>query len=177
MQIHLASVIPETAARISRRSGVRPSLYPAEPVKLSLLFASLACALLVCGAVSSLSFHDIASVSGITGQNVYGGKDKKDYILETTGNGVAVFDYDGDGRDDVLILNGTRMQSGAKTEHSTPQLYHNDGNGHFSDVSARAGFTGEDWWQGACAGDYDNDGHTDLLLTAYGHNRPVSESR
>jgi hypothetical protein len=120
---------------------------------------------------ASVNFHDIAGATGLTGKNVYGGKDRKDYILETTGNGVAVFDYDGDGRDDVLVLNGTRLHASDPTDHGAPQLYHNDGNGHFSNVSARAGLSTEDWWQGVCVGDYDNDGHPDVLMTAYGHNR------
>src|SRR5579863_2499458 len=113
-------------------------------------------------------FRDIAAESGLTGKNVYGGRDRKDFILETTGNGVAIFDYDGDGRYDIFIANGTRLHSGQ--EPARPQLYHNDGNGHFTDVGAKAGFGVSGWQQGVCVGDYDNDGHPDLLVTAYGHN-------
>ncbi len=114
-------------------------------------------------------FQDIASASGLLKSNIYGGLDSKAYILETTGNGVAIFDYDGDGKNDIFIVNGTRLnkQTG---ESSLPQLYHNDGNGRFSEVSEKAGFQSTGWGQGVCVGDYDNDGHPDLLLTAYGHN-------
>lgn len=129
-------------------------------------------ALLGAATVSPADFHDIATRLGITGSNVYGGSSRKDFILETTGNGAAVFDYDGDGREDVLVLNGTRLSSPAsKPERAAPQLYHNEGNGKFTNVSAHAGFTEPAWWQGVCVGDYDNDGHPDLLMTAYGQNR------
>ncbi|MDQ2712323.1 MAG: CRTAC1 family protein [Acidobacteriota bacterium] len=114
-------------------------------------------------------FRDIAQASGLLKPNVYGGLDAKAYILETTGNGVAILDYDGDGKNDVFIANGTRLH--VRTgDSSPPQLYHNDGNGRFSDVSEKAGFQQTSWGQGVCVGDYDNDGHPDLLLTAYGHN-------
>jgi hypothetical protein len=114
-------------------------------------------------------FHDTAAAAGLTARNVYGGLDRKDYILETTGNGVAVFDYDGDGRNDIFIANGTRL-NGAAGSQSLPQLYHNEGHGHFKNVAAQAGFTQTGWAQGVCVGDYDNDGRPDLLVTYYGHN-------
>ena len=114
-------------------------------------------------------FHDIAAKSGLTGTNVYGGLDRKNYILETTGNGVAIFDYDGDGRNDIFIANGTRLNTSADNA-GRPQLYHNEGSGRFKNMSERAGFTSGGWAQGVCVGDYDNDGHPDLLVTAYGHN-------
>ncbi len=112
-------------------------------------------------------FQDVAQASGLTTRNTFGGLQRKDYILETTGNGVAIFDYDGDGRNDILITNGTRLNSTAKTP---PQLYHNDGNGHFHDVAEAAGLNFTGWGQAVCIGDFDNDGHSDVLLTYYGHN-------
>ena len=118
----------------------------------------------------SVRFTDIATASGLTVKNVYGGELRKDYILETTGNGVAVFDYDGDGHDDLFFANGTTLKA-KPGEGGRPQLYHNDGQGHFMDVAAKAGFTPTGWAQGVCAGDYDNDGHPDLLVTHYGYNR------
>lgn len=114
-------------------------------------------------------FRDIASDSGLLKPNTYGGVDSKAYILETTGNGVAIFDYDNDGRNDIFITNGMRLGS-QKQASSPPQLYHNDGNGHFSEVAAKAGLHETTWGQGVCIGDYDNDGHPDILMTAYGHN-------
>jgi enediyne biosynthesis protein E4 len=114
-------------------------------------------------------FSDVASASGLLQPNVYGGVNSKAYILETTGNGVAIFDYDGDGRNDIFITNGTRLGS-QKGSSFPPQLYHNDGGGRFSEVAAKAGLQQTTWGQGVCIGDYDNDGHPDILMTAYGHN-------
>ena len=116
-----------------------------------------------------IDFRDIATESGLTVKNTFGGMDHKQYILETTGNGVAIFDYDGDGRDDIFIANGTRLGIDSITR-TGPQLYHNDGNGRFSEVAIKAGLTAKGWGQGVCAGDFDNDGHIDLMVTFYGHN-------
>ena len=131
----------------------------------------LACVGIALAAVASFQadFQDVAAASGITDKNTYGGLTRKDYILETTGNGVAIFDYDNDGRNDVFIANGTRLDHSSKGA-ALPQLYHNEGNGHFKNVGLAAGFSREGWAQGVCAGDYDNDGFTDLLITYYGHN-------
>ncbi len=114
-----------------------------------------------------INFSDVAATAGLNVKNVFGGIERKDYVLETTGNGVAIFDYDGDGRNDIFITNGTRLNS---TEPSPPQLYHNEGNGHFKDVAAAAGLTFTGWGQGVCIGDFDNDGRPDMLVTYYGHN-------
>jgi hypothetical protein len=118
----------------------------------------------------SVSFEDIAPASGLTIPNTSGGKLRKDYILETTGNGVAVFDYDGDGAEDIFIANGTTLDARANSKRFA-QLYHNDGHGRFTEVGEKAGFAVEGWGQGVCVGDYDNDGRPDLLVTYYGHNR------
>ena len=134
---------------------------------------ALALLALGCAAVAispSVSFVDVAPSSGLTTTNTFGGKTRKDYILETTGNGVAIFDYDHDGAEDIFFVNGTTLGEPSPGRH-IPQLYHNDGHGHFTDVAAQAGFTTEGWGQGVCVGDYDNDGWPDLLVTYYGHNR------
>jgi hypothetical protein len=118
---------------------------------------------------SPIDFRDIAPQSGLTVKNTFGGLDHKRYILETTGNGVAIFDYDGDGREDIFIANGTRLETYAASAPG-PQLYHNLGNGKFIDVAATAGLSAKGWGQGVCAGDFDNDGHIDFMVTFYGHN-------
>ncbi|MBV9763579.1 MAG: VCBS repeat-containing protein, partial [Acidobacteriaceae bacterium] len=136
------------------------------------VLAFIAFAALIAGAVPifQADFHDIAASAGLLDKNTYGGLKRKDYILETTGNGVAIFDYDGDGRNDIFIANGTRLDQQADKGANLPQLYHNEGNGRFKNVAAKAGFKAGGWAQGVCVGDYDNDGWPDLLVTYYGHN-------
>jgi hypothetical protein len=129
--------------------------------------------LLVAAAIAvdvHVSFEDIAKTSGLTVPNTSGGRTRKDYILETTGNGAAILDYDGDGAEDIFIANGSTLDA-SKGARSLPHLYHNDGRGNFTEVGEKAGFTVEGWGQGVCVGDYDNDGWPDLLVTYYGTNR------
>ena len=118
----------------------------------------------------SPNFIDVAEKAGLTMTNVFGGRYTKKYIIETTGTGVAIFDYDNDGWPDIFIVNGTTLEPGpgpAPTNH----LYRNNHDGTFTDVTAKAGLTSSGWGQGVCAGDYDNDGWTDLFVTYYGKNR------
>src|SRR3954447_3389433 len=93
-------------------------------------------------------FQDIAVNAGLTARNVYGGVANKDYILETTGNGVAILDYDADGRNDVLFANGTRFDSSGAPADNLSTLLHNEGSGHFKDVTAQSGLTQTGWGQG-----------------------------
>ncbi|MGH9674300.1 MAG: CRTAC1 family protein [Bryobacteraceae bacterium] len=114
-----------------------------------------------------LDFRDVAASAGVTAANVYGGERKKKYILEMTGNGAAVFDADNDGWRDLLLVGGTRIEGA----DGATRLYRNRGDGTFLDVTAQSGLGRGGWGQGVCAGDYDNDGLTDLLITYYGYNR------
>ncbi len=134
-------------------------------MRVLLTLASLG---LLCNAAGGVRYVDIAESAGLMVRNVYGGVANKSVIIETTGNGVAIFDYDGDGWNDIFIANGTTLD---RKHDAPPQLYHNDGHGHFTDVAKQAGFQAEGWAQSVCAGDYDNDGHPDLFVTYYGHNR------
>ncbi len=117
------------------------------------------------------NFLDIAEKAGLTMQNVFGGIDTKKYIIETTGTGVAIFDYDNDGWPDIFIVNGTTLEGFPKGQGPTNHLYHNNHDGTFTDVTAKAGLTATGWGQGVCVGDYDNDGWEDLYVTYYGKNR------
>lgn len=117
--------------------------------------------LLSVAAVSpSADFVNAAREAGLTATFPNGGDKSKEYILETTGSGVAVFDYDNDGSQDALILSG---------EGGLTRLYRNR-SGRFSDVTAVSGIARKGWAQGACAGDYDNDGYIDVVVTYWGQN-------
>src|SRR5215471_19884105 len=116
-------------------------------------------------------FVDEADKAGLITQNTFGGVDTKKYIIETTGTGVAVFDYDNDGWPDIFIVNGTTLEQRPGTGAApTNHLYHNNHDGTFTDVTEKAGLTHTGWGQGVCVGDYDNDGYQDLFVTYYGAN-------
>jgi enediyne biosynthesis protein E4 len=115
-------------------------------------------------------FEDIASQSGLSALNVYGGVAHKEFIIETTGNGAIIFDYDNDGWPDIFLPNGSKVEGFAKDQAPTGHLYHNNHDGTFSDVTSRAGLARSGWGQGGCVGDYDNDGYLDLFVTYWGQN-------
>ena len=110
--------------------------------------------------------------AGFGGMTVFGGRETNRYLLETTGCGVAMFDYDADGLQDLFFVNGTTLEGFPKGQEPRPHLYRNTGGARFDDVTAAAGLSEQfGWGQGACAGDYDNDGFPDLFVTYYGRNR------
>lgn len=116
----------------------------------------------------AIDLHDVARDAGVTAINVSGHPTAKQYILETTGNGVALFDADGDGLIDVFLPNGTTLDGGGNAP-ATAHLYRNLGGMRFEDVTQSAGLASTGWGQGACVGDYDSDGARDLFVTHYGH--------
>ncbi len=117
---------------------------------------------LVAAAAQAPRFRDIAKEAGLTDSFPNGGDKTKEYIIETTGSGVAFIDYDNDGFVDVFVVSG---------QGGTNRMYHNGGDGHFTDVTSQLGLTSSGWGEGVCAGDYDNDGYTDLFVTYWGQNR------
>jgi hypothetical protein len=124
-----------------------------------------------------VTFVDVAEQAGLRAPSIYGGIDRKRFIIETNGAGVAFVDYDNDGWPDALVLSGVRLHEGTReTESYAPgaaprsHLYHNNHDGTFTDVTARAGLDAVGWASGVCAGDYDNDGFIDLAVTYYGQN-------
>ena len=117
------------------------------------------------------NFVDVAEKAGLTMINVFGGIDTKKYIIETTGTGVAIFDYDNDGWPDILVINGTTLQGFPPGKGPMNHLYRNNHDGTFADVTVKAGMDANGWGQGVCVGDYDNDGWEDVYITYYGKNR------
>ena len=117
-----------------------------------------------------VKFTDVAHSAGLIHPTVFGGEDKDTYLLETTGCGVALFDYDNDGWLDIFLVNGTRVEGLPKGQEPTNHLYKNNRDGTFTDVTARAGLIHSGWGQGVCVGDYDNDGFEDLFVTYWGKN-------
>lgn len=115
-----------------------------------------------------VDFRDIAVQAGLTARQVSGGDESKKYILEATGTGVVIFDYDNDGLMDIFLVNAARLDDNGPNP-PTSHLYRNLGSLKFQDVTAKAGLARSGWGQGACAADYDNDGYRDLFVTYYGH--------
>ena len=113
-------------------------------------------------------FVDLAGKAGLNVTTTFGGKTEKKYIIETTGTGVAILDYDSDGYPDIYVVNGTTLDT--KSDAPTSKLFHNNHDGTFTDVTEKAGVGLRGWGQGACVGDYDNDGYEDLYVTFYGKN-------
>jgi hypothetical protein len=116
-------------------------------------------------------FTDIAEKAGLTAKIVFGGVDTKKYIIETTGTGIAIFDYDNDGWPDIFVVNGTTLEGFPSGQAPTNHLYRNNHDGTFMDVTVKAGLAASGWGQGVCVGDYDNDSWEDLYVTYYGKNR------
>ncbi len=114
-------------------------------------------------------FVDVTSSARIQFQHnsgAFGGK----FLPETLGSGCAFLDYDGDGWQDILLINGMDWP-GHKQRRSTLRLYRNNRNGSFTDVTSRAGLDVEMYGMGVAVGDYDNDGFPDILVTCVGQNR------
>lgn len=118
-----------------------------------------------------VQFVDVAREAGLTASNVWGGVDRKSYIIEAKGSGIAFFDYDQDGWIDIYLTNGTRLnETWPPGQAPTTQLYHNNRDGTFTDVTAKSGLARKGWQIGVCVGDFDNDGWDDLFCTFWGHN-------
>jgi len=123
-------------------------------------------------------FVDITAQSGVQFRYVASHGTRK-YLLETMGPGVALFDYDNDGRLDLFVVNGAPLADptpkGTIPQKTGPEhwnrLYHQKTDGTFEDVTEKAGLQGVGYGMGVAVGDYDNDGYEDLYVTAYGGNK------
>lgn len=123
------------------------------------------------GTPLGVSFSDVLKQSGIGFRNIYGGEFHNKYLLETTGCGLAFYDYDDDGWMDLFFVNGWRLEGFAKGKEPYCHLFKNNRDGTFTDVTIGTGLerrTG--WGQACCVGDYNNDGRDDLFVTYYGQN-------
>ncbi|HUO28674.1 MAG TPA: CRTAC1 family protein [Bryobacteraceae bacterium] len=122
-------------------------------------------------------FVDTAAKAGVTFR-LLSSRTPQKYLIETMPGGVAMLDYDGDGRQDLFFVNGAAlrnpMPAGVLPDKSDPKywnrLYHNNGDGTFTDVTEKAGVRGHSYGMGVAVGDYDNDGYPDLYVTNFGHN-------
>ena len=117
-----------------------------------------------------MNFLDVAKESGLNAKTFYGGEHKNKYLLETTGCGIAFYDYDNDGWLDIFIVNGWRLEGFPKAEEPVSRLFKNNRDGTFTDVTLAAGVARSGWGQGCCIGDYDNDGNEDLFVAYFGKN-------
>ena len=117
-----------------------------------------------------VTFLNVARESGLNAKTIFGGEHKNKYLLETTGCGVAFYDYDNDDWLDIFLVNGWRLEGFPPVQAPTSHLFKNNRDGTFTDVTAKAGLVHSGWGQGVCIGDYDNDGFEDLFVTYFGKN-------
>lgn len=117
-------------------------------------------------------FVDVAARAGLAAFRDVCGDPAKNYLVETLGSGVALFDYNNDGLLDVLLVNGSsfEMLANPALPRSSSRLYRNNGDGTFTDVTRESGLMNEGWGVGVTVGDYDNDGYRDVFITNFGSN-------
>jgi hypothetical protein len=117
-------------------------------------------------------FEDIAEKAGLTTWMHRMGTPEKNYILETTGSGVALLDYDNDGWMDIYLVNGSTVEAeNGIADAPKAALFHNNHDGTFTNVAEKAGVTNGRWGFGVAVGDYDNDGWPDIYVSNFGKNR------
>src|SRR6266567_1063386 len=117
-------------------------------------------------------FEDVTARTALATFKHRSGSPDKNYIVDVASGGVAIFDYDGDGRPDIYLLNGSTL-AGIRGKEKPPHaaLYRNLGNWQFQDVTEKAGVANERWGMGVAVGDYDNDGRPDIYVSNFGVSR------
>jgi enediyne biosynthesis protein E4 len=117
-------------------------------------------------------FIDVGRRAGLPAFRDTCGSLAKDYLVETVGSGVALFDYNHDGLLDVLLVNGSSFEvlDNPKLPRASSRLFRNNGDGTFTDVTRQSGLINEGWGMGVAVADYDNDGHPDVFMTNFGKN-------
>lgn len=116
-----------------------------------------------------LRFTDVTAAAGLTFQHTNGGSGRQ-FFIEQLGSGAAFFDYDGDGSLDIFFAQGVPLPGFTATAPTAPALFHNNGNGTFTDVSKGSGLVTPRFSLGVASADYDSDGDVDLFVTALGGN-------
>jgi hypothetical protein len=117
-------------------------------------------------------FQDVTKAAGLSGWTHTMGAADKRLIIDTNGSGVGLIDYDNDGWLDIYLVNGSTFNAlDGKLEPPHAALFHNNHDGTFTDVAAKAGVTNDRWGFGVAIADYDNDGWPDIFVTNYGKNR------
>ena len=117
-------------------------------------------------------FEDASEKAGLTKWTHKMGTPEKNYIIETKGSGVGLIDYDNDGWLDIYIVNGSTVDAlTGKAKAPQAALFHNNHDGTFTDVAAKAGVTNDRWGFGVAIADYDNDGWPDIFVSNFGKNR------
>jgi hypothetical protein len=117
-----------------------------------------------------VSFINVARESGLNRKTIFGGEHNNKYLLETTGCGVAFYDYDNDDWLDIFLVNGWRLEGFPQGQEPVSRFFKNNRDGTFTDVTAKSGLIHYGWGQGVCTGDYDNDGFDDIYITSFGKN-------
>jgi hypothetical protein len=120
------------------------------------------------GQSEPVQFVDITAQAGITFKHAF--SPEKKYIVESMSGGVALFDYDNDGYLDIFLVNSPTMELFKSNKRTRSALYHNNGDGTFTDVTDKAGLGDIGWGMGVAVGDYNNDGFDDLYVTCLGPN-------
>ena len=157
LHAQMAQATPQATPQI----GARPT-YDAQPRAAKKLPSP------VVGSPLGYNFIDVATQSGLNKKTIYGDEHKNRFLLETTGCGVAFYDFDQDDWLDIFMVNGTRLDGFPKGDEPISRLFKNNRDGTFTDITAKTGMTRSGWGQGCCVGDYDNDGLDDLFVTYYG---------
>jgi hypothetical protein len=117
-------------------------------------------------------FEDVTEQTALKSFKHHAGSPEKNYIFETPSGGVAIFDYDGDGRPDIYLVNGSTLPAmQGKEKPPRAALFRNLGNWQFEDVTDKAGVANERWGFGVAVGDYDNDGRPDMYVGNFGVSR------
>ncbi len=138
----------------------------------------------VTGTPLGVQFVDVARQAGLNVETIFGGEHRNKYLLETTGCGAAFFDYDQDDWLDIFLVNGWRLEGVPRGQALTPypsaaeiargvpvcNLFKNNRDGTFTDVTLKSGLARAGWGQACCVGDYNNDGWNDLFVSYYGQN-------